>query len=78
MSWPSPSGGDPGVPEPCVVLADRAGRAEFAALQRTLTTLGVPSVRVESGASPSLSAVPGDGTLTLDGRLVTDVVNESS
>ncbi|MEO3813301.1 hypothetical protein ABGB17_30230 [Sphaerisporangium sp. B11E5] len=74
MSWPSPPAGDPAVPLPCVVLADRAGRAEFAALQRTLATLGVPSVHVEAGAAPGLSVVPGDGTITLDGRLVAPTV----
>ncbi|TLP66577.1 hypothetical protein [Microbispora triticiradicis] len=46
---------------PCVVLADRAGCAEFAVLQDALHHLGVPSVRVdaETIASLRLSATVG-------------------
>ncbi|MEU7935895.1 hypothetical protein [Microbispora bryophytorum] len=69
---------------PCVVLADRAGCAEFAVLQDTLHHLGVPSVRVdaESVAALRLSATVTGGAghgrtgcvLDLDGRRIAPTV----
>ncbi|MEV5742991.1 hypothetical protein AB0L30_23280 [Microbispora rosea] len=58
VSWRLPEPGPVTDATPCVVLADRAGCAEFAVLQDTLHHLGVPSVRVdaESVAALRLSA----------------------
>ncbi|MFI7037842.1 hypothetical protein ACIBI0_14240 [Microbispora rosea] len=58
VSWRLPEPGPAADAAPCVVLADRAGCAEFAVLQDTLHHLGVPSVRVdaESVAALRLSA----------------------
>ncbi|MFI7027623.1 hypothetical protein ACIBK1_02820 [Microbispora rosea] len=58
VSWRLPEPGPATDATPCVVLADRAGCAEFAVLQDTLHHLGVPSVRVdaESVAALRLSA----------------------
>ncbi|MFC4586166.1 BTAD domain-containing putative transcriptional regulator [Sphaerisporangium corydalis] len=67
---------DPTVPLPCVVLADRAGLAEFAVLQRGLRTLGVPSVRIDAGSVADLRILTlhEDGSLTVDGRRVIPTV----
>ncbi|WP_379520423.1 ATP-grasp domain-containing protein [Nonomuraea insulae] len=75
----------PGAPR--VVLADRAARGEFAALQAVLHQLGVPTVRLDAAhaaAPPACQdppAYPDDGlpgrpdsldlTISLDGGLVT-------
>ncbi|KAA9379075.1 hypothetical protein F5972_12745 [Microbispora cellulosiformans] len=75
------TGPDAGV-LPCVVLADRAGCAEFAVLQDTLHHLGVPSVRVDAETIASLrlsTAVTGDtggmsAVLDLDGRRIMPTV----
>ncbi|GAA4199109.1 hypothetical protein [Microbispora amethystogenes] len=75
------TGPDAGV-LPCVVLADRAGCAEFAVLQDTLHRLGVPSVRVDAETIASLrlsTTVTGDtggmsGVLDLDGRRIMPTV----
>ncbi|SIR77009.1 hypothetical protein SAMN05421833_11526 [Microbispora rosea] len=58
VSWRLSEPGPATDAAPCVVLADRAGCAEFAVLQDTLHHLGVPSVRVdaESVAALRLSA----------------------
>ncbi|MEU6409829.1 hypothetical protein [Microbispora sp. NPDC046933] len=90
VSWRPPDAGAAADAVPCVVLADRAGCAEFAVLQDTLHRLGVPSVRVdaESVASLQLSATvtggaghgrarTGGGTcgvLDLDGRRIAPTV----
>ncbi|MBB2745225.1 UNVERIFIED_ORG: hypothetical protein FHR35_005074 [Microbispora rosea subsp. rosea] len=84
VSWRLPGTGPVTDAAPCVVLADRAGCAEFAVLQDTLHHLGVPSVRVdaESVAALRLSAtVTGraghDRTwcvLDLDGRRIAPTV----
>ncbi|WP_169949137.1 hypothetical protein [Microbispora sp. H11081] len=54
VSWRLPDTGPAAAPIPCVVLADRAGCAEFAVLQETLHRLGVPSVRVDAESVTSL------------------------
>ncbi|XVQ85992.1 hypothetical protein ACQP2K_00700 [Microbispora siamensis] len=89
VSWRLPETGPATDAAPCVVLADRAGCAEFAVLQDTLHHLGVPSVRVdaESVAALRLSAtVTGGaghdeaiggrtgGVLDLDGRRIAPTV----
>lgn len=84
MSWRLPETGPATDAAPCVVLADRAGCAEFAVLQDTLHHLGVPSVRVdaESVAALRLSATVTGGAghdrtwcvLDLDGRRIAPTV----
>ncbi|MEU8176401.1 hypothetical protein AB0C14_26310 [Microbispora hainanensis] len=54
VSWRLPETGPAADAVPCVVLADRAGCAEFAVLQDTLHHLGVPSVRVDAESAPTL------------------------
>ncbi|TQS23064.1 hypothetical protein [Microbispora sp. KK1-11] len=84
VSWRLPETGPATDAAPCVVLADRAGCAEFAVLQETLHHLGVPSVRVdaESVAALRLSATVTGGAghdrtwrvLDLDGRRIAPTV----
>ncbi|WP_327048801.1 hypothetical protein OG320_13485 [Microbispora sp. NBC_01189] len=88
VSWrlldPEPDPGPGTEVLPCVVLADRAGCAEFAVLQDTLHQLGVPSVRVDAETIASLrlttTVAPGDpgggigGVLDLDGHRITPTV----
>ncbi|MFC6085112.1 ATP-grasp domain-containing protein [Sphaerisporangium aureirubrum] len=77
MSWlPGPPGSSAPAPAPYVVLADRAGSSEFAALRHTLSRLGVPSVRVDAGgvAALALSVSVGDGTVTVDGHPIAPTV----
>ncbi|KAB8183974.1 hypothetical protein [Microbispora catharanthi] len=84
VSWRLPETGLVTDAAPCVVLADRAGCAEFAVLQDTLHHLGVPSVRVdaESVAALRLSAAVTGGAghdrtwcvLDLDGRRIAPTV----
>ncbi|MGI5162409.1 hypothetical protein [Microbispora sp. CA-102843] len=89
VSWRLPETGPVTDPAPCVVLADRAGCAEFAVLQDTLHHLGVPSVRVDAESVASLRltvTVTGEaehggaaggrtcGVLDLDGRRVAPTV----
>ncbi|MEV7801971.1 hypothetical protein AB0O28_03375 [Microbispora sp. NPDC088329] len=63
VSWRLPETGPAADATPCVVLADRAGCAEFAVLQDTLHRLGVPSVRIDAESVASLrlstTTVPG-------------------
>ncbi|GAB3163352.1 hypothetical protein GCM10027161_75670 [Microbispora hainanensis] len=54
VSWRLPETGPAADAVPCVVLADRAGCAEFAVLQDTLHHLGVPSVRVDAESVATL------------------------
>ncbi|MBE3010309.1 hypothetical protein IL992_14055 [Microbispora sp. NEAU-D428] len=54
VSWRLPETGPATDAAPCVVLADRAGCAEFAVLQDTLHHLGVPSVRVDAESVAAL------------------------
>ncbi|WP_181871256.1 BTAD domain-containing putative transcriptional regulator [Sphaerisporangium album] len=76
MTWHLPEETDPAIPLPCVVLADRAGLTEFAALQRGLRTLGVPSLRIDVGSIADLRVftLHEDGSLTVDGRRVIPTV----
>ncbi|NUS04396.1 MAG: hypothetical protein HOV97_17785, partial [Nonomuraea sp.] len=76
LTWQLPEESDPGVALPCVILADRAGLTEFAALQRGLRTLGVPSLRIhaESVDDLHIAADIADRSLTVNGRRVLPTV----
>jgi DNA-binding SARP family transcriptional activator len=74
-TWHLPEEIDPTATLPCVVLADRAGLAEFAVLQRGLRTLGVPSLRIDAGSIPDVRIIRHeDGSLTVDGRRIIPTV----
>lgn len=69
--WTPPPAGDLRSAPPRVVLADRAACGEFAVLQRMLSRLGVPSVRVDVESVTSLRiSSPIGGPISLDGRPV--------
>ncbi|MFG1874903.1 BTAD domain-containing putative transcriptional regulator [Sphaerisporangium sp. NPDC049003] len=76
VTWHLPEVIDPTTPLPCVVLADRAGLAECAVLQRGLRTLGVPSLRIDAGSLADLRILTlhEDGSLTVDGHRIVPTV----
>ncbi|WP_146607425.1 BTAD domain-containing putative transcriptional regulator [Spongiactinospora gelatinilytica] len=76
LTWQLPEECDPATALPCVVLADRAGLTEFAALQRGLRTLGVPSLRIDAEAIDDLriAADIADRSLTVNGRRIVPTV----
>ncbi|GAA1672793.1 hypothetical protein GCM10009733_082460 [Nonomuraea maheshkhaliensis] len=75
VTWGLPAAADPGAVLPCVVLVDRAGGAEFAGLQRGLSALGVPSLRIDAQALAGLAlTLEEDGSLRIDGRRIVPAV----
>ncbi|MEU8398807.1 BTAD domain-containing putative transcriptional regulator [Nonomuraea sp. NPDC048892] len=75
MTWGLPAAADPGTVLPCVVFVDQAGSAEFTGLQRGLSALGVPSLRIDAQALAGLAlTLEEDGSLRIDGRRIVPAV----